>query len=231
MDKIIAFLREFNGYTVVIRLVLAFACGGLIGMERGRRGRAAGFRTHILVCLGAAMAAMTGLFVPQVLGIDSDPARIASQVISGIGFLGVGTILITGRSHVTGLTTAAGLWTTAAIGLALGMGFYLGALVCTLISVLAIVFLNKFENRVLNRKSSNLELYIEVCDAAKVNGVMQQLTSGYNLGTAEIKPARSAITGNLAIEAVIKLHKGENRRAICDGIAAIDGVAFAIEST
>ena len=92
-------------------------------MDRERKGRPAGMRTHILVCLGASMTTMSGFFVVHTLGIESDPLRISAQVISGIGFLGVGTILITGRMHVKGLTTAAGLWTTASIGIALGAGF------------------------------------------------------------------------------------------------------------
>lgn len=128
MEAIMQYLRDFNIVTVTLRLVLAFLFGGIIGMDRERKGRPAGMRTHILVCLGSSMTTMSGFFVVHTLGIESDPLRISAQVISGIGFLGVGTILITGRMHVKGLTTAAGLWTTASIGIALGAGFYEGAL-------------------------------------------------------------------------------------------------------
>jgi putative Mg2+ transporter-C (MgtC) family protein len=103
MKDILDYLRDFNIVSMMLRLLLAFLCGGMIGMERGKRGRAAGFRTHILVCLGAAMTVMTGLFAVQTLDINSDPLRIGAQVISGIGFLGAGTILITGNTHVKGL--------------------------------------------------------------------------------------------------------------------------------
>ena len=145
MNDILNYLREFNIVSMILRLALAFLCGGMIGMERGKRGRAAGLRTHILVCLGAAMTVMTGLFAVQTLKVNSDPLRIGAQVISGIGFLGVGTILITGNTHVKGLTTAAGLWTTAAIGLAIGIGYYEAAIICTAICVLTIVYLSRFE--------------------------------------------------------------------------------------
>jgi putative Mg2+ transporter-C (MgtC) family protein len=119
MQEIMEFLRDYNIWTVLIRLALAFLCGGLIGTERELKGRSAGIRTHILVCLGAVMATMTGFFVFNIINSPAiDPLRIAAQVISGIGFLGVGTILVTGNSHIRGLTTAAGIWTTAAIGVA-----------------------------------------------------------------------------------------------------------------
>lgn len=122
-------LRQFNFLTVLLRLFLAFLFGGCVGMERERRGRTAGLRTHILVCLGACLTILCGVYIVEATGLDSDPLRIGAQVISGIGFLGAGTIMMTRQNHIKGLTTAAGLWTTAAIGLALGCGFYEGALV------------------------------------------------------------------------------------------------------
>lgn len=97
------YLRDFNLVTVTVRLLLAFIFGGVIGMDRERKGRPAGMRTHILVCLGASMTTMSGFFVVHTLGMESDPLRISAQVISGIGFLGVGTILITGRMPCEGV--------------------------------------------------------------------------------------------------------------------------------
>ena len=131
MEAFFDYLRELNMASISARLVLSVILGGLIGMERGRRGRAAGLRTHILVCLGAAMASLLGVFITKELEISSDAGRIAAQVISGIGFLGAGTIVIKGRFRVSGLTTAAGLWATASIGLALGYAFFEGALIAT----------------------------------------------------------------------------------------------------
>ena len=106
MQKIIEYLIDFNALSITVRLILALLLGGLIGMERGRHGRAAGMRTHVLVCIGACMTALVGLFMSDV----ADSTRIAAQVISGIGFLGAGTIMIRNQSVITGLTTAAGLW-------------------------------------------------------------------------------------------------------------------------
>ena len=127
MVQILFYLRELNIITIVLRLLLASLLGGLIGLERERRDRPAGLRTYIIVCLGACMSSLVGQFAVNTLGFDSDPLRLGAQVISGIGFLGAGTILVRERFMVTGLTTAAGLWTTAVIGLALGIGFYEGA--------------------------------------------------------------------------------------------------------
>ena len=224
------YLRELTFTTMVIRLLLALLFGGLIGMERGRRGRAAGMRTHILVCLGSAMSVMTGVFSVSTLEMDSDPLRIGAQVISGIGFLGVGTILITGRTHVKGLTTAAGLWTTAAIGLALGIGFYEAAVICTALSVLTIVYLSRFENIVVG-KNRNLEVYIEIKDAETVNNVIDRINNPkYRITKTDIRPSRSGMMDSLGLELSMRLSKNIDKKQVLKEIAAIPGVAFAIEN-
>ena len=122
-------LLEPNIFTLIIRTLLALICGGLIGFERDAHGSAAGLRTHMLVCLGAMIAMTTGIFTATYF--SGDASRIGAQVVSGIGFLGAGTIMVT-KGHVKGLTTAAGLWTSACIGLALGVGFYEIAIVGTI---------------------------------------------------------------------------------------------------
>ena len=146
MEKIIQTLTELNSWSACFRIFLSLMLGGLIGLERGHHGRAAGLRTHVLVCLGSAMAAMVGLYTSLSLEFYSDPLRVGAQVISGIGFLGVGTIIIRERKQVTGLTTAAGLWTTASIGLAIGVGFYVAAVAsfaAVLITMEILIFLEK----------------------------------------------------------------------------------------
>ena len=119
-------LLEPNLLTVVVRTVLALICAGAIGYDRNLHGAAAGMRTHILVCLGAMLAMTTGQFAFMYYG-TVDPTRIGAQVVSGIGFLGAGSIIITRGNRIQGLTTAAGLWASACIGLAIGIGFYEGA--------------------------------------------------------------------------------------------------------
>ena len=118
---------DLSIFSITFRLLTATLAGGIIGLERGANRHPAGFRTHILVCLGATLAMLTNQYIIEILGIPSDPARLGAQVITGVGFLGVGTIFVTGRSKIKGLTTAAGLWASASLGLAIGIGFYSGA--------------------------------------------------------------------------------------------------------
>ena len=133
-DNGIAVLRELNWISIVLRLALAIICGGIIGIERGRKGRTAGFRTHVLVCIGAALTVLTNQYMMQYFG-GGDPARLGAQVINGIGFLGAGTIIVTGRHKVKGLTTAAGIWATAGVGMAAGAGLYVVAVGATILII------------------------------------------------------------------------------------------------
>ena len=174
MDEIMIFLRDFNIWTIAIRLVLCVLVGGIIGMERGRQGRAAGMRTHILVCMGAALAAMLGFYITETLALDGDPMRISAQVVSGIGFLGVGTIMLKGRFQITGLTTAAGLWCAAAIGLALGTGFYEGALVAFALSVATVTFMHKLEYKFIKRYR-RFGIYVEISSDKAVRATIDAI--------------------------------------------------------
>lgn len=124
----ISFLRELTLSSILLRTFLAMILSGILGYEREKRHRPAGFRTYLVVCLGSCLAMMVGIYLSTTFP-SADAGRIPAQVISGIGFLGAGTILVTRQNQVRGLTTAAGLWAVACIGLALGAGFYTGALV------------------------------------------------------------------------------------------------------
>ena len=144
-------------WSVVLRATFAIVCGGLIGVEREHKRRPAGFRTHILICLGAAMTTMTSQFLYLNLHLFTDIARLGAQVIAGIGFIGAGTIIVTKQRQVKGLTTAAGLWTSAIIGLAAGAGYYEAAVVATVLIVLAEVGFSKIEYMILeNSKTMNV---------------------------------------------------------------------------
>ena len=154
------YLRELNLVSILFRVFLAILIGGILGLERQRKNRPAGFRTYILVCLGAALVMMTNQFI--CIRYDTgDPARLGAQVISGIGFLGAGTIILTGRNQIKGLTTAAGLWTAACSGLAIGIGFYEGAIIGGFAIVFTISGLQRFDNWARNN-SKYLDLYIEI---------------------------------------------------------------------
>ncbi|MBR7088631.1 MAG: MgtC/SapB family protein [Mogibacterium sp.] len=128
--------------TILIRTVLAVICAGAVGYDRNIHGASAGLRTHILVCVGAMLAMSTGQFASMYYSADA--TRIGAQVVSGIGFLGAGTIMVTKKNHIHGLTTAAGLWAAACIGLALGIGFYEGAIVGAIVVYVTIHMLRRF---------------------------------------------------------------------------------------
>ena len=130
-------IRDLGMAAVAARMLLAVLCGGIIGIEREFKRRPAGFRTHILICLGAAMTTLTSQYLYLDRGYYTDIARLGAQVVAGIGFIGAGTIIVTRRRRVKGLTTAAGLWASAIVGLALGAGFYEGALYATFLFLAA----------------------------------------------------------------------------------------------
>ena len=196
MATIIETLKELNIYSTVFRISLAVILGGIIGLERGHHGRAAGLRTHILVCLGAAMSAIIGVYSVKVLELGGDPMRIAAQVVSGIGFLGVGTIMIRNGEHVTGLTTAAGLWATAAIGLALGIGFYIAALLAFIFVIITMVIFVKLEISVKNK--SFYICYLEITDIRSVNEIYEELKP--LASSIDIIPPKSGISSNIGLE-------------------------------
>lgn len=207
---------------VLIRSLAAVLVGTLIGSERARHGRAAGMRTHILVCLGACMTSMTSAFVAQAAGIDGDVFRIPAQVISGIGFLGAGMIILKNNSMIAGLTTAAGVWTTGTIGVALGYGFYVGAAVVTLLFLAATILFAKIERK---RKTTEA-VYLEVDDLYKVNAVItalrQQLPTDFS---CQIIAPKSKKDGNVGLSILIE---GETDVDV-DALCAIDGTAYAVK--
>ncbi len=153
-------LRALNFESMIIRLIMAMLIGGILGIERGRKNRPAGLRTYMLVSVGSALVMMTNQYVFEYFKV-SDPVRLGAQVISGIGFLGAGTIIMTGRAQVKGITTAAGLWTAACSGLAIGIGFYEGALLGGIAIYAIMVFMQRFDEY-SRKKSQSLEFYVEL---------------------------------------------------------------------
>lgn len=159
-------------WEIIIKLFLAMVFGGIIGLEREIGNRPAGFRTHTLVCMGSVLVMMTSEYLLNVYAsLEPDPARLGAQVISGIGFLGAGTILKDG-SRVRGLTTAASLWVVACIGLAIGVGFYWGALTATLLSYITLVLLKKFEGHMPGFRDREIRMEIK-----NVPGQIAQITN------------------------------------------------------
>ncbi|MBI4335308.1 MAG: MgtC/SapB family protein [Candidatus Omnitrophica bacterium] len=147
-----------TNYQILARLLFAIILSGLIGFEREYYGKAAGFRTHILVCVGSALMMMTSIHIFDIYrGIAAvDPGRIAAQVVTGMGFLGAGTIIRYGTT-VKGLTTAASLWAVAGIGLAVGCGFYFAALATAIMVFVTLVIFSKMEEVIAARKKGGHE--------------------------------------------------------------------------
>lgn len=170
------YLRDLTLISVIVRLTMATLFGGIIGLERGMKNRAAGFKTHILVCIGSALAMLTNQYIAAFISPSSDPTRLGAQVISGIGFLGAGTILITGKQQVKGLTTAAGLWASACMGLAIGVGFYEGAIIGCIFIYGVLTVLNKFDRYIVS-KSKYIDLYIELESSKYYRNLLDYLRS------------------------------------------------------
>lgn len=200
---------------VAIRSIIAVIIGTVIGSERARHGRAAGMRTHILVCLGATLTSMIGVYLNIKYQNQIDVARLSAQVISGVGFLGAGMIILKNNNIITGLTTAAGVWTTSIIGIALGFGFYFGAIIVFIIYILTIIILGKFEKS----KRINNTIYFEINDIAKTNEIINTIESKYDISTSfHTIPAKSGVVGNLGIVVIdtsnkidlVSLLKNEN---------------------
>ena len=221
MGNILKLLADFNEISVSIRLLLALLMGGLIGMERGRHGRAAGMRTHVLVCIGACMTALVGLFMSDT----SDSTRIAAQVISGIGFLGAGTIMIRNQSVVTGLTTAAGVWCTATIGIALGYGFYLAALIATVITIITATLLTRLEGG----KKYIIHCYVELKDASIATATIAQIEQLYpSAKVTEITAPKSGLIGSLGISIALSLDQIDQKTYLKQ-LDTLENVLFVIE--
>lgn len=218
------FLLEFNIWSVLLRVFAAALLGGIIGSERGRHGRAAGLRTHILVCVGSAMTSLTGLFAVKVLETGGDAFRIAAQVVSGIGFLGVGMILVRNRTVVTGLTTAAGLWATATIGIAIGYGFYTGAVAATLLCVIAVPVLGHFEEK----RKTITNVYLEIADSSRTGEIVRALRVllETEVNVDVIAPKSNAI-GHVGILLLVKTYMIPEEKL--KAMEAIEGVDYIVE--
>ncbi len=178
-------IRELTLTSIFVRLLLAVVLGGIIGMERGMKNRPAGLRTYLLVTLGACVVMVTNQYIYQVFD-TGDPVRLGAQVVSGIGFLGAGTIIVTGRNKIRGLTTAAGLWATATVGLAIGIGFYEVALLAGLLVFLVLTVLHKWETY-MRRAGNRVELYIELKPGATLREFLD-VAREYKLDVSGIHP-------------------------------------------
>lgn len=211
--------------TIFIRLALAMVCGGILGMERGKKNRPAGFRTYMLVCVGSTLVMLTNEYLCELYK-TADPARLGAQVISGIGFLGAGTIIVTGRNRVKGLTTAAGLWADACLGLAIGVGFYSAAVIgCTMILIVMSV-LHRMDDR-MYANTKNLDLYLEFSKMSDFGVFMATIKEhGMKISEIEMTKSNNAEDTGLAVLVTVRLEKKRPHTEIIQLLSQIEGVRY-----
>ena len=220
-------LREVTYLAVALRIFAAVVIGGILGLERGMKNRPAGLRTYMLVCVGACVIMLTNQYIYQYFG-SGDPVRMGAQVVSGIGFLGAGTIIVTRRNQIKGLTTAAGLWAAAGVGLALGVGFYEAAIVGTFAVFFVMTLLQKMDNR-LHRRSRQLEAYIEL-DEISLGDFLRSIREGdIEISDVQRESTDDASSGVRAYVATLKGKKRQNHQELMDKVLAIPGVKFVEE--
>lgn len=209
---------------ITYRLISAFILSGLIGLERETHGRAAGLRTHILVGIGAALIMLVSIFISQDCAGNffADPGRVAAGVVTGIGFIGAGTIIRFGAS-IKGLTTAASLWASAGIGLAAGCGFMDGAFLTTALILFCLVFLGRFENRII-RKNNNKYLEIETSSNANQLQQIKGIISDYDAQINNLEIDESNEPDKIKLKINLKLASDEESGNIVSDIVKIEGV-------
>ncbi len=218
------YLEEFNELSVAVRLILAAVMGGIIGMERGATKHAAGLRTFMLVCLGAALAQIVDMRCVTMYQLG-DPMRLAQGVINGIGFLGVGTIIVTGRSHIKGLTTAATLWTTAILGISIGSGYIYSSIITFVLIMIVIKLMAGFSRKqILHNRQ--MQIKVEVTDndgAKKVIAFLRE--QGYRVTELD----KNKNENNLLLNMDLDLGRKVNHDKVIEALSALEEVDFAME--
>ena len=235
MTETIAYLREFHFASVVLRLALAMLLGGCIGLERERKRRPAGFRTYMLVCLGAALTVLLSLYeytlvtgpwsaLAAELGMKTDVSRFGAQVINGVGFLGAGTILVTGRREVKGLTTAAGLWASACMGLAIGAGFYECVFLGTVLIFLSMRYLPIVENMMVEH-APFLNIYVEFESLDHIGDVIGRIKEqNAQVLDVEVDHGRGSGSSNPSAVFSLRLAKRHSHSDVLVSISELDCV-------
>ncbi len=216
-------LRDLTVASVALRIFLAIIFGGLVGMERGMKNRPAGLRTYMLVCVGSCLIMLTNQYLYQSTGAG-DPMRLGAQVVSGIGFLGAGTIVVTRRNHIKGLTTAAGLWAAAGVGLALGVGFYEGAILAGLAVFLILAAFQRLDNR-MHQSSRMLDLYIEMSDDLNAGALLRAIRGfGVELDDVQLDQDTALEENTRALLVTLRKPRKTPKDDLLEQIRSIDGV-------
>ena len=221
-------LLELDELTVAVRLLLAVVCSGVLGLERTRKRRPAGLRTYMLVCIGAAVVMMTAQFMTSYFDFQkADPGRMPAQVVCGIGFLGAGTIMVTRYYRVKGLTTAAGLWVAACMGLAIGIGFYFGAILTCLMLLVVMTFADRFENS-FTRRLRRMHLYIIFRDLAGLKPFLEGLRHA-GMEISDLETSKSDKKQGIGLFCLLKFPASVSRQQAFALVENTDGVLFVEE--
>lgn len=219
------YLIQENVAETAFRLLLALICGGVLGIERGRKNRPAGFRTYMLVCVGAALVMITNEYIYNRYG-TGDPTRLGSQVISGIGFLGAGTILVTVSNRVKGLTTAAGLWGAACMGLAIGAGYYTAAIISCVMIYFVMAMLYRLDVRVM-ASARAINLYVEFASVRDIGEFIQYVKDrDMKITDMELIQSGSVNESAAAILVTIRLMKKADHAEIIHLLSSAGGVRY-----
>ena len=207
-----------------LRLILACVLGGIIGYERENKHRPAGFRTHILVCVGAALVMVTSEFIfnKYLPKVATDPTRLGAQVISGIGFLGAGTIIREGF-NVQGLTTAASLWAVSCVGIAAGIGFYEGAIVATILIYVTLIALRKMETSFAKNREFKV-LYIQTLNKPGQIGEISNILNKLEIPIKSIEFITAENEKSLSLKFIIKATSPREHEQLVNELHQIEGI-------
>ncbi len=221
-------LEGWNSIAIIGRLALAIVTGTVIGIDRGLKRRGAGIKTHSLVCLGSTLVMLTSEYMAMNFDQKADLARLGAQVISGVGFLGVGTILVTEKQRIKGLTTAAGLWTCACVGLAIGIGFVEGAIYTLIFIVVALRLLNRIDV-FLQKHAKIFDLYLEMDNGKSVGMFLQEMRKK-QIRAEAIETTKTKVPGSFSsIVVTIWVEHYKMRAELIDEIRNLDYVHYVEE--
>lgn len=217
--------RELTVTEIILRVLISVAIGGLIGLERGMKNRPAGLRTYMLVCVGACVVMLTNQYTYQVYQVG-DPVRMGAQVISGIGFLGAGTIIVTSRNQIKGLTTAAGLWTAGGIGLAIGIGLYEVAIAASAAVFIILTVLHQLDFRV-RKKAHILEAYVELDQQTHLGNFLKEARDrGLEPSNVQLDHEDVVSGKQLSFIVTIKGKKSQNQDDMFAQLRKLEGVEY-----
>ncbi|MCQ4726456.1 MgtC/SapB family protein [Anaerotignum faecicola] len=225
LNEFVFYLRQLNMASLLLRFVFAIICGGIVGFDRGKKHRPAGLRTHLLVCIGAASVMIVNQYISVYLSPGSDMSRMGAQVISGVGFLSAGTIIVSGHRHVKGLTTAAGLWASACMGLVIGIGYYECAVIMCAAIIAVLHTANKLDHKYI--KSTQMgAFYIEHDGRFKMSDIIK-IVKEYGYAVSGIEYITNGRSDFGAVQMTVEGEfGGGGEYSLISRMQAVEGVLF-----